>query len=85
MVEELLEDRKDKVTIQVANDQKVDLMSTTMEIGLESLDGQVDTVIVAKTSNSITGGMKPTNWLQIRDQWKHLGTFPSQNWGREVK
>ena len=53
VVEELgLEGRKEKVTIHVANDLKVDLMSATMEIGLESLDGQVDTVIVAKTSNS---------------------------------
>ena len=66
VVEELgLEGRKEKVTINVANDQKVDLMSATMEIGLESLDGRVDTV-----RKSICGGMKPTNWLQIRDQWK---------------
>ena len=32
-----LEGRKKKITINVANDQKVDLMSATMEIGLESL------------------------------------------------
>ena len=64
VVEELgLEGQKERVTINVANDQKVDLMSATMEIGLESLDGRVDTVIVAKTSHSICGGMKPTNWL----------------------
>ena len=65
VVEELgLEGTKEKVAVHVANDQKVDLMSAIMEIGLESLDGQVDAVIVAKTSNSICGGMKPTNWLQ---------------------
>ena len=46
-------------------------MLATMEIGLESLDGPVDAVIVAKTSNNICGGMKPTNWLQIRDQWNN--------------
>ena len=51
-------------------------MSATMEIGLESLDGRVDTVIVAKTSNNICGGMKPTNWPQIKDQWKHLRDIP---------
>ena len=45
--------RKEKVIIIVANGQKVILMSATMEIGLESLDGRVDTVIVAKTSNNI--------------------------------
>ena len=42
-------------------------MSAMMDIGLESLDGQMDTVIVAKTYNNICGGMKPTNWLQIKD------------------
>ena len=43
-------------------------MSATMEIGLESLDGRVYTVIVAKTSNNICGGMKPIICLQIKDQ-----------------
>ena len=39
---------KEKVIINVPNGQKVNLNSATMEIGLESLDGRVDTVIVAK-------------------------------------
>ena len=83
VVEELgLEGQKERVTINVANDQKVDLMSATMEIGLESLDGRVDTVIVAKTSHSICGGMKPTNWLEIRDQWKHLKNIPFPKLGK---
>ena len=61
MVEELgLDSRKEKVTINVANGQKVNLMSATMEIGLESLNGGVDRVIVAKTSNNNCGVMKPT-------------------------
>jgi len=55
-------------------------MSATMEIGLESLDGRVDTVIVAKTSHSICGGMKPTNWLQIRDRWKHKEHSLPKTW-----
>ena len=67
VVEELGSDgRKEKVITNVANGQKVNLMSATMEIGLESLDGRVDTVIVAKTSNNICGGMKPIIWLQIK-------------------
>jgi len=79
VVQELgLKGWKEKVTINVTNHQKVDLMSVTMEIGLESLDGRVDTIIVAKASNSICGGMKPTNWLQIRDQWKHLRDTPQK-------
>lgn len=86
VVEELgMEGPKEKVTINVANDQKVDLMSATMEIGLESLDSRVDTVIVAKTSHSICGGMKPTNWLQIRDQWKHIRNIPFPKPGKRSK
>ena len=69
VVEELgLDGVKEKVIINFANGQKVNLMSATMEIGLERLDGRVDTVIVAKTSNIICGGMKPTNWLRIKNQ-----------------
>ena len=60
-------------------------MSATMEIGLESPDGWVDTVIVAKTSNNICGGMKPTNWLQIKDQWKHLRDIPFPKLGKRSK
>ena len=52
VVEELgLDGGKEKVIINFANGQKVNLMSTMMEIGLESLDGRVNTDIVAKTSN----------------------------------
>ena len=80
-----MEGRKKKVVINVANGQKVDLMSATMEIGLKSLDGQVVTVIVAKTSNNICGGMKPTNWLQIKDQWKHLRNIPFPALGKKSK
>ena len=86
VVEELgLYGRKEKVIINVANGQKVNLMSATMEIGLESLDGRVDTVIVAKISNNICGVMKPTNWLQIKDQWKHLRDIPFPKLGKRSK
>ena len=87
MVEELgLDGRKEKVITNVANGQlKVNLMSATMEIGLESVDGLVDTVIVAKTSQNICGGMKPTNWLQIKDQWKHLRDIPFPKLGKGSK
>ena len=60
-------------------------MSATMKIGLESLDGRVYTVIVAKTSNKICGGMKPIIWLQIKDQWKHLREIPSPKLGKRSK
>ena len=86
VVEELgFDGRKEKVIINVSNGQKVNLKSATMEIGLESLDGQVNTVIIAKTSNNICGGMKPTNWLQIKDQWKHLRDIPFPKLGKRSK
>ena len=86
VVEELgLDGRKEKIIINVANGQKVSLMSATMEIGLESLDGRLDTVIVARTTNNICGGMKPTNWQQIKDQWKHLRDIPFPKLGKRSK
>ena len=57
-------------------------MSATMEIGLESPDGWVGTVIVAKTSNNICGRMKPTNWLEIKDQQKRLRDIPFPKLGK---
>ena len=77
-----MDGRNQKVIVNVANGQKVNLMSATIEIGLESLDGQVDTIIVAKTSNNICGGMKPINCLQIKDQWKHLSDIPFPKLGK---
>ena len=56
-----------------------------MKFGLESLDGWVDTVLVAKTSNNICGRMKPTDWLQIKDQWKHLRDIPFPKLGKRSK
>ena len=54
-----LDGRKEKVIINVANGQKVSLVSATLDIGLESLDSRMNTNIVAKTWNNICGGMKP--------------------------
>ena len=44
--------QKEEITINVANDQKVRLMAATLETGLESVDGKVDTLIVVKTSDN---------------------------------
>ena len=67
---------KEQVTINVANNQKVQLMAATVEVGIESINGKVDTSIVVKTSDKICGGMKPTNWLEIQHQWDHLKDVP---------
>ena len=71
--------QKEEITINVANDQKVRLMATTLEIGIESVDGQVDTAIAVKTNNKISGGMKPTDRVTIKQQWNHLKVIPFPN------
>ena len=61
--------QKEEITINVANDQKVRLMAATLAIGLESVDGKVDTTIVVKTSDKICRGMKPTDWVTMKQQY----------------
>ena len=68
--------QKEEITINVAKDQKVRLMAATLEIGLESVDGKVDTTIVMKTSDKICGGMKPTDRVTMKQEWNHLKDIP---------
>ena len=56
--------------------QKVRLMAATLEIGLESVDGKVNITIMVKTSDKICGGMKPTDWVTMKQQWNHLKDIP---------
>ena len=51
-------------------------MAATLEIRLESINGKVNTMIMVKTSDKICGGMKPTNWVMIKQQWNHLIDIP---------
>lgn len=67
---------KEPITVKVANDQTIRFMSSTLEIGLESTDGQVDTKITAKTSTKICGGLRAVNWIKIQDRWNHLRGIP---------
>ena len=69
--------QKEEITINVANDQKVRFMAATLEISLESVDGKVDTTIVVKTSDKICGGMKPTDWETMKQQWNNLKDIPA--------
>ena len=47
MIETLgISTQKEEIIINMANYQKVRLMAATLEIGLESIDGKVDTTIV---------------------------------------
>lgn len=53
VVKELgLQETKEPVTVQVANAQQKTFMSATVEIGIKSTDGKVDSVISAKTSET---------------------------------
>ncbi|CAB4024280.1 Hypothetical predicted protein, partial [Paramuricea clavata] len=77
VIEELgLTGVKEKIEVKVANDQTISFMSNTFTIGLESMDGRVDTEIVAKTLGKICGGMKAVNWLTIKQNWNHLKKIP---------
>lgn len=41
-------------------------MVVIFEIGLESVDGKVDIMIVVKISNKICGGMKFIDWVIMK-------------------
>ena len=68
--------RKEPVIVNVANDQWVKFMSMSFQVGLESVDGEVNRIISAKTSQKICGGIKPINWLKIKHKWSHLRDIP---------
>ena len=51
-------------------------MSTTFQIALESIDGTVGTTIAAKISKKICGGLKPIEWIESKQNWKHLQDIP---------
>jgi hypothetical protein len=75
-----------KIEVKVANDETVSFMSSTFQIGLESMDGRVDTEIIAQTSKKICGGMKPVNWIKLKHNWEHLSKihFPKLAPGRSI-
>ena len=60
----------------MANEQKVQITAATLEISIETLDGQFDTTIVVKTSNKICGEMKPTDCVTMKQHWNHLKDIP---------
>ena len=77
---------KTEINVKVANDETIRFMSSTFEIGIESMDGQVDTAITAQSSKKICGEMKPVNWIKIKQNWHHLKQihFPKLAPGRKV-
>ena len=81
-----LQETKTKLNFKVAKDETISFMSSMFEIGLESMDGRVDTCITAQSSKKICGGMKPVNWIQMKHNWEHLKNirFPKLSPGRTV-
>ena len=71
-----LQGTKTKLSVKVANDETISFMSSTFEIGLESMDGRVNTGITVQSSKTICGGMKPVNWIQMKHNWQHLKNIP---------
>ena len=77
VVEEIgLAGEKQPIAVKVANDLNIRFLSSTVQIGLESTDGRVDTKITAKTSDRICDGLKAVNWIKIQDKWNHLRGIP---------
>ncbi|XP_020910368.2 uncharacterized protein LOC110248201 [Exaiptasia diaphana] len=60
-----IQGEKEWVNVNVANAQQVSFPSMTLSIGIASLDNQVNTIIKAKTSVNICGGMKAVNWCVV--------------------
>ena len=70
-----LTSEKERITV-IANDKSISFMSGTFKIGLESADGRVDREVTAQTSEQIFGGLKPVNWLKIKQNWSQLRSIP---------
>ena len=84
LVEELgVRRQKEPVIVNVTNDQRVKFLSMSFQVGLESIDGEMNRVISAKTSQKICGGMKPINWLNIKHKWSHLRDIPSHSFPKD--
>ena len=75
-----LQGSRTKIEVKVANDETVSFMSSNVVIGLESVDGRVDTKITAETSKKICRGMKPVNWIKLKHNWKHLSKIHFPKW-----
>jgi len=83
VVEELgLAGEKQQFTVKVANDYSIRFLSSTVQIGLESTDGRVDTKITAKPSDRICGGLKAVNWIKIQAQMESFKRNPIPTAGK---
>jgi len=71
-----IQGEKEWINVNVANAQQVSFPSMTFNIGIASLDKQIDTIIKAKTSVNICGGMRAVNWINLKNNYKHLKDIP---------
>ncbi|XP_067667338.1 uncharacterized protein [Haliotis asinina] len=61
-----------KVSVNVLNGQHEMLDTMSVQVGLESLDGSVNTTIYALTTTRVTGQMQVVDWRKIAGRWKHI-------------
>ena len=71
-----LQGHKQTVIVNVLNGgvERIDTMS--VDIGLNSIDGQVYCYITAYTVDSVTGDMTMTDWRCDTGRWSHLKGIP---------
>ena len=59
------------MTVNVLSDNVESFETMAIEVGLQSLNSQTDT-ITAFTTNRVTGNMQPINWKQHASKWDHF-------------
>ncbi|XP_070582141.1 uncharacterized protein [Ptychodera flava] len=60
------------ISVNVLNGQMKTFQSTTIEVGLERIDGRVNTKISALTTNRVTGDMQVIDWNKTAGKWTDL-------------
>ena len=60
------------IKANVLNGECKSFQTIHVEVGLESVNGDVDIMVTAHTVNRVTGNMKVIQWSQHADNWFHL-------------
>ena len=61
-----------KIKVNVLNDRVETFETMPVEFKIESLDGKIDMLISAYTTEHVTGNLKVVNWNYHSKNWKHL-------------
>ncbi|XP_067667337.1 uncharacterized protein [Haliotis asinina] len=60
------------ISVNVLNGQSENFQTTTVQFGLESMDGSVDLMMSALTTTRVTGQMQVVDWQKHSKRWSHL-------------